>query len=300
MNKKNVSVIIPVYNAGPEIGLLVKALKESRLVKEVILIDSGSFDGTEKIARECGAKVYPIKKSDFDHGSARNIGAKNARGKILVFMTQDAFPAGSSAILKLISPLMRDKTIAVSFGRQLPAASATPFAAHLRFFNYPKASRIKSAADKKTMGIKAAFVSNSFAAYRKDALKEIGWFKSGLSMGEDVYAGAKLLVAGYSISYTAGAEAIHSHNYGILQEFARYVNIGYFYKKEGWLIEAFGNVENEAVKFALSEIKYLASINKYHLVPVAIIRNAAKYAGLTAGRIKAMLFKLSQSSKVKI
>jgi len=50
-------------------------------------------------------------------------------------------------------------------------------------------------------GIKTAFLSNSFSAYRKKALQEIGWFKDNLILGEDTYAGAKLLLKGYKIAY---------------------------------------------------------------------------------------------------
>ncbi|BBI49658.1 hypothetical protein HORIV_20790 [Vreelandella olivaria] len=57
-----------------------------------------------------------------------------------------------------------------AFGRQLPHPDASPIAAHARYFNYPDESRVVATADIPRLGIKTAFLSNSFAAYRREAL----------------------------------------------------------------------------------------------------------------------------------
>jgi len=44
-------------------------------------------------------------------------------------------------------------------------------------------------------------------------LEEIGWFREKLIMGEDTFAGARMLLAGYKIAYVADAQVYHSHNY---------------------------------------------------------------------------------------
>ena len=65
-------------------------------------------------------------------------------------------------------------------------------------------------ADREALGIKTAFLSDSFAAYRCDALADVGGFPD-VPACEDMYVGAKLLQAGYTIVYAAEAQVYHSH-----------------------------------------------------------------------------------------
>lgn len=67
-------------------------------------------------------------------------------------MTQDAMPADDNLIEQLTEPL-RDQ-VAVSYARQLPREDCAPVECYTREFNYPAQSRIKSAEDLKTLGIK--------------------------------------------------------------------------------------------------------------------------------------------------
>ncbi len=81
-------------------------------------------------ARDYGAEVISIARSDFDHGGTRTMLARQARGEILVFFTQDAILASRNALQLLVAPL-QDGTAACSYGRQLPNINASPVAAHL-------------------------------------------------------------------------------------------------------------------------------------------------------------------------
>jgi glycosyltransferase involved in cell wall biosynthesis len=58
-----VSVVIPTLNASPEFEeLLEKAsVQEGDFEHEVIVVDSGSTDGTVKLARRYGARVHQIR-----------------------------------------------------------------------------------------------------------------------------------------------------------------------------------------------------------------------------------------------
>lgn len=284
-----VSVIIPTFNGGSKAELVFKAVTSSALAGELIVIDSGSTDGTLDAAKKCGARIMSENKKLFDHGETRNKAAKTAKSGIVVFLTQDSLPEDGDAIKKLVLPLMKKKDVVISYGRQLPAEGATIFASHLRTFNYPDREMIKTLKDRETMGIKAAFVSNSFAAYKKSFLQKIGWFKAGLPMGEDVYAGAMALKAGYKTAYTPAARVFHSHNYSLLEEFARYCAIGCFYKKEKWILDEFGAAESEGTKFVKSEIKLLAGTDKWHLIPFSLLRAGVKLAGYKTGRLRAAI-----------
>ena len=142
----------------------------------------------------------------------------------------------------------------------------------------------KSLADRNTYGIKTPFLSNSFAAYRKKALEEIGWFRGKLIMGEDTYAGARLLLAGYKIIYVADAMVFHSHDYTALQECKRYFDIGVFHESERWIIDEFGKAEGEGIRYMQSVFAFLRRRKKYYLIPEGVLRNTLKYIGYKLGQ----------------
>lgn len=277
------SIIIPVYNAEKYLAGLLESLKSQTVQCEIIVIDSSSSDSTVKIAGSYSVKVISIKKEDFDHGGTRTLAAKSAQGDILVYLTQDAMPADEHSVENLIRPFENPATGA-AYGRQVPEHNATVFGAHLRLFNYPEKSCIKIFSDKESLGIKTPFLSNSFTAYRKKALDDIGYFKDGLISSEDIYAGAKILILGYEIAYVAEAAVYHSHNYTAFEEFKRYVDIGVCHQREKWILKKFGRAEGEGGKYIRSEISFLIKNKKYCLIPVSFVRNGLKYTGYSIGR----------------
>ena len=298
-----ISVIIPTYNAEKYLPKLLEILHHQTIkYEEIIIIDSSSKDNTIEIAKSFGAKVITIPKQEFDHGGTRTIAGKIAKGDILVYLTQDALPCDKYAIENLVNPFYKDEKIGVSFGRQLPYPDATLLAKHLRNFNYPDKSYVRSINEKEKYGLRTCFCSNSFAAYRKSALEEIGWFKNGLIVSEDSYAVAKMLLKGYKVAYVSEAMVYHSHNYTIFQELKRYFDIGVFHRRERWLIDTFGKATGEGKRYILSELKFLLSNHYYHLLPEFFVRNMFKFIGYKLGYNyyklpKSIIKKLSMHSK---
>ncbi len=280
-----VSLIIPTYQAEPYLARQLRLLAEQRPgVQDLVILDSSSIDRTREIAAEGGARLVTIDKRAFDHGGTRTLaGQSYARGDILVYMTQDAMPVGESAVATLVAPLYADPECGAVFGRQLPYAEATPYARHLRLFNYPSVSYVRRYSDRAQYGIKAAFCSNSFAAYRRSALEAVGWFKPGLGMSEDLHVCARLLRAGYSLRYVAEAAVYHSHNYSLWQDCRRYFDVGAFFRKERWLLDEFGRPSGEGLRYVLSEMSFLWREGRPWLVPASMVRAAAKLLGYQLG-----------------
>jgi len=278
-----ISVIIPTYNAEKYLYNLLKKLKQQTIAFELIIIDSSSTDHTIKIAKKYTQNIITIPKLDFDHGGTRTKAAKTATGDIIIFLTQDALPYDKNTI-KTIVDSFNDRSVGAVYGRQVAYNTSTLFGKHLRHFNYPNTSYTRTLQDKKTYGIKTAFLSDSFAAYKKSALEEIDWFKDGLIVGEDSYAGAKLILSKYAITYNAKAKVYHSHSYTCFEEFKRYFDIGVFHRREDWMIKTFGKAEGEGRKYVLSEFQYLLKHHAYHKIPEFFIRNGMKYFGYKLGQ----------------
>jgi rhamnosyltransferase len=251
-----------------------------------VVVDSGSTDGTTFSDLPQGWQLQPIAASDFNHGGTRNMALSHlpAGTDVVVFTTQDALLSDPHAISRLVS-VFANPSVACVYGKQLPHTDATPVAAHARLFNYPAESRVVSLADKARLGLKACFMSNSFAAYRVADLQAVGGFPSDVILGEDMSVAARLLMAGKSVAYVADACAYHSHNYSVMQEFRRYFDTGVFHARSPWLLAEFGSAGGEGLRFVRSELAYLWR-HAPGWIPSALVRTAAKLIGYRLGRLE--------------
>jgi rhamnosyltransferase len=276
-----VSVIIPTLNAAAIFGGLYEMLSHQSLECEVTVIDSSSTDGTAKIARDYGARVTVIPRSEFDHGGTRNLGVKQAQGDILVFLTQDALPEKEDCLERLTAPLA-DPSVAITYGRQIPSSEASPLERFARLFNYPPVSQIKGKDDIPALGIKAFQLSNVCSAVRRKDFSEAGGFPSKIIMGEDTVLTARLVLKGYKVAYVAEATVIHSHDYTIGQQFTRYFDIGVSFATNAWLMEH-ATADREGARLVKEEIRYLLKEGKAHLFPLLASEIAAKLIAYKLG-----------------
>ena len=278
-----VTVAIPTLNAGHCLQRLLPALQEQTIPCEIIIIDSSSSDDTVGIAESYGTKIITIKREDFDHGGTRNLAVQSAQGEFVIFFTQDAVPANEHAVENLIEPFRNERTGA-AYGRQLPNPDASLLAKHMRLFKYPAQPRLKSAQDKDKYDVETPFLSDSFSAYRKKALLEIGLFKQGILFAEYVHAGARLILAGYVIAYAPDAAVYHSHNHTMVEECRRYFDTGVFYRSEAWIGEAFGGNRREAWAYTSSEFSYVREYGNVLQLMELFPRTALRAIGFLLGR----------------
>lgn len=284
MNRYRFGVIVPTYNAESAFPEWIAALQQQTAVPETVLvIDSSSSDQTSVLARRAGFRVEIIPQQHFNHGRTRQQALELlADMEIVVYLTQDAVLADPQALENLVK-CFDDDRVGTAYGRQLPRKKATPLEAHARLFNYPVQSRLKSWDDRSTLGFKAAFISNSFAAYRLKALKEVGGFPDHTIVSEDTFVSARMLKAGWLNQYCAEARVYHSHHYSYADEFRRYFDIGVFHSSQPWILDEFGAVEGEGLRFIRSEAEFLCPKQLY-LLPSAMLRTVIKYAGFRFGK----------------
>jgi rhamnosyltransferase len=283
--KMNRLILVPTLNAALDWSRFTSSLLEAVLPEHVLILDSSSTDGTPELARAAGLRVHIIAREEFNHGGTRQLGIEILSGaEILVFLTQDAVLANSQAIAVLLESFA-DPNVAAAFGRQLPRPGATPIEAHARFFNYPPQSSVRTLASREQMGIKSIFISNSFAAYRREALLAVGGFPKNVIFGEDTIVAARLLHSGWKIAYVAEAQVYHSHSYTWTQDFKRYFDIGVLHVRENWILQEFGDAGGEGARFVRSELRYLWP-QHWWLIPSALIRTALKLLGYRLGKIE--------------
>ena len=276
-----VSVIIPTLNAEAYIHNLIRVLQGQSVSCEIIIVDSSSSDNTVAIAESYGLKVIRIKRKDFDHGGTRNLAASNARGNVLVYLTQDALLEDTKCIENLVKPLS-DPMVATSYGRQLPKTDANPVERFSRLFNYPSTESIKGIDDLPKLGVKTFFFSDVCSAIEKKKFEEVGGFPNRTIMNEDMFLAARLLQKGYKIAYSPKAAVYHSHDYSLSIQFKRYFDIGVFFSRNRW-IRDLAKPGREGVEYLKEEIKFLIADKELKWMPFAILEAAARFLGYRIG-----------------
>ena len=285
----NCGLIIPTLNAGKNFQPLLEQIAAQTLPLKKLIVDSESTDSTVALAKNFGFEVLSIPRASFNHGATRQFALEHLSSiDVAIFLTQDVFLRDEKTLAALVKIFAEDSTVGLAYGRQLPHKNATFEAKILRDFNYPAASQLRDLASRKTLGLKAAFASNSFAAYRLPALEKIGGFPARVILCEDMYVAAKMLLAGFKVAYVAGAQVFHSHNYTAAQEFRRYFDIGVFHARESWIRENFGSAEGAGKNFVRLKYSALWKNNPAEIFG-ALIRDAAKFFGYRLGRLEKYL-----------
>ena len=283
-----VCVLIPTYNGIKHLPKLLESLRYQDVGFDLRVVDSSSVDGSFELLVSGGVDVGSICAAEFNHGGTRQIMVDRCFGyDVCVFLTQDAYLADCHSLSKILEPFS-DPGVGAVCGRQLAHFGASPFAEHARLFNYPDHSEVRSISDVPRLGIKTAFISNSFAAYRRSALLDVGGFPTHVVFAEDMYAAAKMLMAGWKIAYAGDAQCRHSHNYSIVEEFERYFDVGVFHARETWIRKRFGGAGGEGARFIISEIRFLG-FTRIYLWPSAFFRNLVKLLAYQLGKRESII-----------
>lgn len=238
-----VSVVIPAYNAGPGFAKLLKRISDQRndFAYEVLVVDSGSTDGTVDVARRYGATVHQISKSEFNHGVTRNLGVSLSRGEYVALTVQDAVPLDEYWLAAMVENLDRDERVAGVYGRQVPHAYASLITRALtnslasasmerreQLIEDPAQYRRLPPNRRRRL---AAF-DNVSSCVRRSVWEELPF--DATNFGEDVRWGKKAVEAGYKIVYEPRSAVFHSHERGALYDLRRH------YVDQRVLLELFG------------------------------------------------------------
>jgi len=197
------SIVIRTLNEAAyldDLLVMVSRQKTDGLDYEVVLIDSGSTDGTVDIARRHGCRVTTISRQDFSFGRSLNRGCDVADGEILVFISGHCIPVDERWLQNLCQPVI-DGHVAYAYGRQVGDDDSHFSERRIFAKYYPETSAIPH---------EGFFCNNANAAIARAA-----WaghrFDECLTGLEDM-ALAKLLVGeGEKVGYVAEAPVFHHH-----------------------------------------------------------------------------------------
>jgi rhamnosyltransferase len=276
------SAIVVTKNGGRPFTQLARHLvwQRKRYGIDVLVIDSGSTDGTATYARSSGFALHSIEPHEYGHGRTRNLGARLADCDVICFLSQDVLPCTPDWPAVFARHFVDDRRLAGVCGRQVPRSAST---AEMWFvsLNYPgTAHRFDPVPGGHVPAPGRVVFSNAFAAVRRSTLLEIP-FVDDIPSAED-HVWAKMVTArGWSILYEPRAEALHAHTYTLSELYRR----NYLNAQAG---EPFGLHQKTTFRTGLAylvrEILYFIRHGHGHRLPWLVCYEFVRWWGFQAGR----------------
>jgi rhamnosyltransferase len=279
-----ISVLIPVKDGGSDLVRCLQGIARQKVDDEVevVVVDSGSRDGSAARAAELGAHVHEIAPDEFVHGATRNLAAGRSSGDMLVFTTQDAVAADERWLANLVAPLHKDDVAGV-YGRQLPHENATPPERFFLDFMYGPAPRVQRLASTGELTFEHTMFSNVNSAIPRHVW-ESHPFRDDITMSEDQEWSRRVLLEGQTIVYEPRAAVRHSHTYTLGGAFRRFYASGASADRSYVAGAASRTALRRAMgRYAVGELRWLWQTGQRRWIPYAAVYEAAKVAGLQLG-----------------
>lgn len=214
----SVSVVIPVRNGVRSIRDCIEGiLHQTMPVGEIVVVDSGSTDGTREILEfYSDVRVIGIEPSEFNHGETRNLGARATTGDWIAFTVQDARPADATWLERLVEGVMDEEVVGVCGSQVVPHERDKNPAEWFRPTSGPRMTRVQFASAEEfdqrspTAKLDACGWDNVTALYRRDVLFEIPF--RPVNFGEDALWAKDAIRSGHALVYNPAARVYHYHD----------------------------------------------------------------------------------------
>jgi rhamnosyltransferase len=225
-----ISIVLPTRDGMASLPAVMDALERQQTdcPVEIVAIDTASSDGTPELLRGRGARLIEIAEGEFNHGLTRNRAIAEARGELVVILSQDAEPADDQWLMKLVSPFRHNPSLAGSFARQQPRPAAAAIARHYHagWVGSARYGRVASVGSRTAFEGMSALdrmrlctFDNVCSCIRRDVWRTHPF--NDTPIAEDLEWAREVLLAGYQIAYVPGSVVIHSHERSAWYEFRR-------------------------------------------------------------------------------
>ena len=195
-----ISVIIPAYNEEKNIEKCLHALEIQTIPKktyEIIVVDGGSTDHTKLIAERYSNKVL---NENTSISFARNLGAKHAKGNVILFIDADVIISKNTLqnILEVFEKHKNVSAITSTFKEGIP---------HNNFFS--QYQNINSIYFHEKLHKFCFLAFSSILAIRKNVFQKVGRFNIKMDSHEDLELGKRLVDNGFKIYFDKKIKVKH-------------------------------------------------------------------------------------------
>lgn len=202
MSRPRVSVVVRCFNEEEHIGKLLHGITRQTVEdREIVVVDSGSTDGTLAVARRFPTRIVEIEPEAFTFGRALNVGCERADGEFLVFASAHVHPVYEDWLESLLAPF-ENPDIGAVYGKQR-GGGGTAYSERQIFRRlFP---------DEDVPVQETPFCNNANCAIRRSLWEEIPYDEE-LTGLEDLHWARRVLDRGWKLSYAADAEVVHLHD----------------------------------------------------------------------------------------
>ena len=118
--------MIRAKNEARFIGHTLEAVFDPQALapRQVVVVDSGSTDGTQAIVSSFPTTLIQIRPDEFTYGYALNLGVASVDAEIVATLSAHSLPSTSDWLRNLVEPFTSARVAGV-YGRQLPRSNAT-------------------------------------------------------------------------------------------------------------------------------------------------------------------------------
>lgn len=115
------AVVIRAKDEAASIGRVLERLRAQTQPHEVVVVDSGSRDGTPDLARAAGVRVIEIPAETFSFGGALNTGTAAVDADVVVALSAHASPRDDGWLARMRA-WFEDPQVACAFGPERDGA----------------------------------------------------------------------------------------------------------------------------------------------------------------------------------
>lgn len=205
-----VSVIMPLYNKEPYIARALRSvLSQTVSPGEIIVVNDGSTDGSEDVVKQTGGRIVLINQSNSGVSSARNRGVKEAHGDLIAFLDADDEwkPSFLETVTSLAEAYPRCGAYTTNYEIVLGKKTRLPLFKGLPPF--PWAGLIDRYFFVAASGEPP--ITASSCCVPKDVFVEMGGFREGKRMGEDVDLWGRIALR-YPLAFSSVVGASYHHD----------------------------------------------------------------------------------------
>jgi len=231
----NLTVVIPTYNRKDILKKCLKALFNQTYPYsdyEIIVVDDGSTDGTEELVKSllnsarCTLRYF--KQEHKGPAAARNVGIRNAKGEIILFIGDDiiATPTLLEEHSKWHREYPDDNVAVLGYVTWSPEIEITPFMRWLE--NGGPQFHFWQIKDRIEVDAQNYFYTSNISLKRKFLLENNGFFDEEFPYAafEDNELGYRLKKAGMILNYNKEAVGYHYQYTSLNDACRRMIKVG--------------------------------------------------------------------------